>query len=264
MINSFNKIHIHSILGNWASGQLSRAILANVIWVFLGVTAMMDDRDKKIEETGNLLKNASNMLLSISRNSHNPNNDIANTLVRARTMMDSSSSSQLYQRLNRSERLRACSGGSSAVSTGKSGKKGKSASDEQRDHDFALLKSISDSDDEDEEAVASHLKKESIIERGIIILDGAEMEKDIREKLVSTLNAKYPIIGKNDLEFVKVTQKKITIMQLGRGLEYNYKVLKKLIGQGSLYVRMKAGYQFVLEPNQAGEEISPPASPRCL
>ena len=91
-----------------------------------------------------------------------------------------------------------------------------------------------------------NLNKNSILERGIVILCENDDESRIWEKIVSSLKSKYPILAQTDFEFVKVTQKKISILNLGKGTEYNYEVIKKLVGQGHLYVRLKKGYQFVL------------------
>ena len=74
-----------------------------------------------------------------------------------------------------------------------------------------------------------------------------DCEKEIRAKLLSSLKGTYSILGLNDFEFVKVTQKKITVLKMAEGAQYNYAVVKKLAGQGLLYIRIKKGYEFALK-----------------
>lgn len=82
------------------------------------------------------------------------------------------------------------------------------------------------------------MKKEMIVERGILTLGEQDSEVQIREKVASSLKDKYSIIGPNDFEFVKVTQKRINVLHLSKGTEYSYDVVEKLVGQGLLYIRM--------------------------
>ena len=174
-------------------------------------------------------------------------NSITETLSRARQMMTASSNSGLYRRLNRNERLRA----TASPSTGRPKKKAKI---EKKPFEFALIKAPSTSDDEEEEQL-ENLKKENIIEWGIVELVEDDSEKEIRAKLLSSLKGTYSILGLNDFEFVKVTQKKITVLKMAEGAQYNYAVVKKLAGQGLLYIRIKKGYEFALKnPSESNTE----------
>ena len=173
-------------------------------------------------------------------------NSITEALSRARQMMTASSNSGLYRRLNRNERLRA----TASPSMGRPKKKAKI---EKKTFEFALIKAAS-SDDEEEEQL-ENLKKENIIERGIVELLEDDSEKEIRAKLLSSLKGTYSILGLNDFEFVKVTQKKITVLKMAEGAQYNYAVVKKLAGQGLLYIRIKKGFEFVLNnPPESDDE----------
>ena len=96
-----------------------------------------------------------------------------------------------------------------------------------------------------------------IVERGIVTLGEQDSERTIREKLVTSLKDKYSMIGPNDFQFVKVTQKKISILHLGKGTEYSY-VVKKLVDQGLLYLRMKKDFQFVIDDNTSDVDSDPP------
>ena len=53
-------------------------------------------------------------------------------------------------------------------------------------------------------------------------------------------------MGPNDFEFVNVTQKTVSILRLAENTEFNYNVVKKLAGQGLLYIRVKQAFDFVL------------------
>ncbi|CAB3987631.1 Hypothetical predicted protein, partial [Paramuricea clavata] len=83
------------------------------------------------------------------------------------------------------------------------------------------------------------LRTAGMLGRGIITLTPPDTEKLIRDNIVSSLKPRYPMIENRDFEFVKVVQKKISVLQLGKGTQYDYSVVKKLAGQGLLYIRMK-------------------------
>ena len=91
-----------------------------------------------------------------------------------------------------------------------------------------------------------NLRKENIIEQGIMVLVEDDCENEIQAKLLSSLKGTYSILGRNDFEFVKVTQKKIRVLKMAEGAEYNYAVVRKLAGQGLLYMRIKKVYAFAL------------------
>lgn len=213
--------------------------------------------DKRITEAAGLLRQASNMLLSMdSQNdasspgpsSSTPSTSsvatppaLHETLARARDMMQSSRSGGVFRRLNSNERLRATSGPKA-----KKSKKATTATNSKvkdKPFEFSLL-SCWDGEQEDDNLT---LKKDMILDRGIVSLGEQDNEATIREKLTSSLKGKYGIIGPNDFEFIKVTQKRILILHLSKGTEYNYDVVKKLVGQGLLYIRIKKGYEFVIE-----------------
>ena len=121
--------------------------------------------------------------------------------------------------------------------------------------EFALLKAKPLADNDDDSDVI--LKKENVVERGIIELSEDDNEQVICQKLLSSLKATYSIIGPNDFEFVKVTQKRISVLRMAERTEYNFAVVKKLAGQGSLYIRIKQGYEFVLNETSVSDDEFP-------
>ena len=90
------------------------------------------------------------------------------------------------------------------------------------------------------------MKKENIVERGMIELAEDDSEATVRAKIASSLKSQYSLLGPNDFEFVKVTQKTVSVLRLAENTEYNYNVVKKLAGQGLLFIRVKQAFDFVL------------------
>ena len=91
----------------------------------------------------------------------------------------------------------------------------------------------------------------------MVILNEDDNESSVRAKIVSSLKTQYSMLGPNDFDFVKVTQKRISVLRLGEDTEYNYGVVKKLAGQGLLYIRMKEAFNFVLnEPDDSEQDHS--------
>ena len=111
--------------------------------------------------------------------------------------------------------------------------------------EFALLNSKEDDTEDD------FLKKEMVVERAMVTLGEQDSEAQVREKISSSLKGKCNTIGPNNFEFVNVTQEKITVLHLSKQTEYNYDVVKKLVGQGLLYIRMKVGFEFVLNDSDS-------------
>ena len=217
--------------------------------------------EEKLKRAAGLLKEASDMLFSVenSSSSNTPSRrtnegSIGETLVRARSMMQTSSNSGLYRRLNRNERLRAVT---TSTST-KNKKEKKSKNLESKPFEFALLRANSEESDEEDEVQT--LQREKIAERGMVVLNEDDSESSVRAKIVSSLKWQYSMLGPNDFDFVKVTQKRISVLRLAENTEYNYSVVKKLAGQGLLYIRMKQAFDFVLnEPHSEQDQCDFPS-----
>ena len=213
----------------------------------------------KIAEAADLLRRASDMLLTVdspstsvlsegSTESQSMLHSVAESVNQARNMMDRSRHGGTFRRLGSNERLR------SQIPRG--GTKGKPKRAVQRKgikekpFEFALLNSKEDDTEDD------FLKKEMVVERGMFTLSEQDCEAQVREKIASTLKEKYSVIGPNDFEFVKVTQKRISTLHLSKQTEYNYDVVKELVGQALLYIRIKVGFEFVVNENHASNSDS--------
>ena len=74
--------------------------------------------------------------------------------------------------------------------------------------EFAILKSAEDKQE--------NMKWGSVIANGMLSLNENDNEEAIRQSVIKeSLSNKFPLIGSNDFEFVKVRQKKISPMEQG-------------------------------------------------
>ena len=153
--------------------------------------------------------------------------NVRRALDHARNMIRSSTASGTYRRLNRSERLQA-----TALFNNRNKTQAKPVARKKRALEFALLKCFGDSSDEDlvEE---HHLKWDSVIanciqsgqtanDSSLIMLAEEDDQQSVRNAIKESVGKKFPIIRANDFEFVKVRHKKISVLELGPGTEYNY------------------------------------------
>ena len=153
----------------------------------------------KVSEAAGLLRRASDMLLSVDSSSTTLHS-IAESVTRARNLMDRSRQGGTFRRLGSNERLR------SQIPRG--GTKGKPKRDVQtksikeKPFEFALLNFKEDDTEYD------FLKKEMVVERGMVTLGEQDSEAQVREKIASSLKEKYNITGPNDFEFVKSNSEK--------------------------------------------------------
>jgi len=90
----------------------------------------------------------------------------------------------------------------------------------------------------------------------MVTLGEQDSNAQVREKIASSLKGKYDIIGPSNFEFVKVAQKKSSVLHLSKQTEFNYDVVKKLVGQGLSYIRMKVGFEFVLSESHTSNSDS--------
>ena len=94
-----------------------------------------------------------------------------------------------------------------------------------------------------------NMKWDSMIANEMLLLNENDNEDAIRQSIIESLKSKFPMIGSNNFQLVKVRQRKSSILELGLGTEYSFAVVKKkkMAGQGVLYIRIKPGYEFLYE-----------------
>ena len=183
------------------------------------VSELLSEASKLLENSSNSAKSNEPSTTSTSQTS------LEDTLRRAINMFRESSSSGLCRRLNRHERLRAAAGFTNTHS-----KKGNErAKKEPKAIEFALLRCFLEDEIEDE---CTNLKYDSVISSGMSMFTEEDDEKTIRKKIVESLSEKFPLLGSNDFDFVKVRHKAISQLQMGPGTEYNFPIVKKMAGQG--------------------------------
>lgn len=167
-------------------------------------------------------------------------------LGHAEEMLRESTSAGLYGRLNRQERLRAVSGPYQSNNTTK-----KTVKTEKKVLEYTLLRYW----DLNDPVELHHLKWDSIFPNGMLVLEECADKTTIRKAVKESLTDKFPLLGVNDFEFVKVRHKAISTLQLGPGTEYNYSVVKKMAGQGLVYLKVKQGFELSTMQEQKAMEI---------
>lgn len=220
---------------------------------------MADDRIERaagmLEEAAKLLRtptSTDSSIRSTNRHESQESSGIEQALQRAQSMLRSSSSSGLCRRLSKTERLRASSSQKGKNSPSVSGNSKKSKK-EKKPFEFALLRSW---DEEEEEDESYTIKWDSVIAEGLLEIEEEDDESTIRKALQSALLNKFPVLGVNDFDFAKVKQKRVSFMELCPGSQYNYPMVKKLAGQGILYIKMKQGYEFVYDGKQNVDNVN--------
>lgn len=206
--------------------------------------------ESNLQSVAEMLEKASKMLRGVSSSDQQSTSNTSNisnvtqAMENARAMIRSSTSSGTFRRLNRTERLRSAPYPSKKPQV-------KQASKKKKAMEFALLKCFDGSTDEDDH----NLKWDSAIANGITTVDEEANEDCIRKLIKDSVSSKFPLIQKQDFEFVKVRQKKITKLELGPGTEYDYTVVKKMIGQGILYVKVKEGFECLYEDANDSDDL---------
>ena len=207
---------------------------------------------RMLEEASRILRNDSSQAALPPETEPNANNANASNVFRsARSMLNASSSNGVFRRLNSSERLRSLPYPNRQVRVRSPTGKQQQTKDkgEKKVLEFAVLKCAEDEKE--------NMKWDSIVANGMLSLNENDNEETIRRSIKESLTNKFPLIGSNDFEFAKVRQKKISILELGPGTEYSFAVVKKMAGQGLLYIRIKPGFEFLYgEDDDSDMEIS--------
>ena len=85
------------------------------------------------------------------------------------------------------------------------------------------------------------------------MLQEEDEESDVRDAIQKSLQKKYALIGKDDFEFKKVRHKRVTDLELAPNPTFSYPVIKKMAGQGVLYIQLKAGLEFYYRSDSEDE-----------
>ena len=165
---------------------------------------------------------------------------ISSTVERARSMVNSSSTSASLGRLNKKERLRAMNQQPS-----------KKAKPVEKTFEFVLV-SFEEEEDDGETYL---LEDNSIKLRGFVTLDSFMGETQISNTFENAIQLKYPTVLGKDLKFLKANRRKL-VKPVMAG-EYTFKEIRLMAGQGSIYVKLKDGFGCLLEDP---EKVSSPTA----
>ena len=95
------------------------------------------------------------------------------------------------------------------------------------------------------------LSDESIILRGFVTLKSDANEAGVRKAITDAIQLKYPAVTPPDLVFLKANRRKLT--RPVNCQEYSFQQIKLLAGQGCIYVKIRTGFDFVLDSNDGTE-----------
>ena len=87
------------------------------------------------------------------------------------------------------------------------------------------------------------------------MLQEEDEESDIRDPIQKSLQKKYVLIGKDNFEFRNVRHKRVTDLELAPKLSFSYPVIKKMAGQGVLYIQLKTEWNSIISQIRKMEVI---------
>lgn len=174
---------------------------------------------------------------------------VADTVGRARLMLQRSTMAGLCSRLNQRERLRASPRSTSSATGSSEAKKAKKNIEETKPFEFALT-NYGDEDDCDEYIITS----DNVMLRGFINLMSTDSESNIRAKIGEAIRLKYPLVSNNDFVFLRANRRKLSIPVTSQ--EYSFKQVKLLAGQGAIYIKMKVGLNCLCVEETASDDDS--------
>ena len=152
---------------------------------------------------------------------------VGSVLNRARAMISSAVSNGSFSRLGSRERLRATASNSQSGSN----RQQKKRKLEAKVYEFVLV------DVRESEGISWSLSDDKVLLRGIIEIVGTSKEADIREQIGKAIRVKYSSVCNNDFEFLRACRRKLS-KPVNCG-DFDFKQIKLLAGQGSLYVKLK-------------------------
>ena len=77
-----------------------------------------------------------------------------------------------------------------------------------------------------------------ILLKGYIELGTGQSEREIRQSITDVLKQRFPFLRPEHFDFVKRERNKVTTPVVSKSLEWNYKQVRELCGQGKLYIRL--------------------------
>ena len=87
---------------------------------------------------------------------------------------------------------------------------------------------------------------------GFIEIPTTASKEDTRKELCKAIRLKFPMVSKNDFEFVKANRRKISKPVSCN--EYKYNQVMLLAGQGCIYLKMKDGLECLFVEEVPGDD----------
>jgi len=173
---------------------------------------------------------------------------LVDVVQHARNMIGCASRNGGFNRLKSKERLRSMPYSAKAVAT-------KPKVHQLKSFKFVLVSPPDDYVDIPGQTFV--LSEDLIIVRGIIEISNSSKEVEIKQSLASAIATSHPCICDNDLEFLVANRR--TISKPASSCSYDFNQVKLLAGQGALYIKLKAGMEFLLNPLNSDDEDLKPA-----
>lgn len=202
----------------------------------------MENNQNPLKDLASCLKQAGEIVEKLNDDATSSSNSdalksttssVSSVVDRARSLIKASSSKGCFSRLKGKERLRA-------LNVAAPSKKAKPV---DKTFEFVLVTY----EDEEGDGESFVLEDDSIKLRGFVNLDSFMGEAQIRNRLEEAIQLKYPTVLGQDIEFMKAIRQKLTKPVAS---EFTFKEIKLLAGQGSLYIKIKGGFECLIE----GEE----------
>ena len=93
-----------------------------------------------------------------------------------------------------------------------------------------------------------------VLLKGFVTLNPNDTPKDIKQKITSLFQTKFPHIESFQYDFVKRERNKISTPTTESNFSWNFSALKNLWGQGKLYCRLNVTRTFVEEGTDSGDD----------
>ena len=91
-----------------------------------------------------------------------------------------------------------------------------------------------------EQMINWSLTEDKVLLRGVVEIDSTSKETDMRERIGNCIRLKYSSVTNSDFEFLRATRRKLS-KPVFCG-DFNFKQIKILAGQGSIYLKLKTEF----------------------
>lgn len=181
-------------------------------------------------------------------NSSSRSNPSRNIITQTRALIQASTSNAARSSPNHQDR----------ILSGK-GKKRKAQDDKESIFEIVVLKKNEDAfKDEDTLKEEYIFCEQMVVLSGMINLKSSMTELEIRKIIEKSLKGKLPLLNFNDFKFVKRDRNKIITPCVEKDFKWNFAQIKRLVGQGKLYVRLTSNIRLWNDEHSDSSDDLPP------